>query len=271
MTFIHIEPSQQLLTKLFELYLKYIHDTNMQANKYELIFIELEKNINDSNIEIKKSYKFFCENYKQIYITNFEKLKKEQEDLFINLDTKIDFKLINIELITHFIDFAKQFKYDKSISLITCVENYYSELIKHLKYIKQFVKDNAIPVLYEHIKENIEQIKIKENIKQIENINNSILEVENIGENIDKIIGELNKLAEIPENISDDHKYLLNQLKEKYKEFLFITTNNFTQEIKNKIKKSVIEIVLIEIKLQKRLNLKKPLLITNAIKEFFDI
>ena len=55
------------------------------------------------------------------------------------------------------------------------------------------------------------------------------------------------------------------------KEFLFITNGYFTQEIKNKIKKSVIELVFAEIKIQKRLNLKKPLLVTNTLTEFFAI
>jgi hypothetical protein len=293
MTFVYKEPSESLLIKLSELYIKYINvkqissdeinpvsyvNSRTKTNKFNLLFDDIAENINLSNIDNLKSIIFTCISYKQRYINGLKELLEKDKKYF---ETVKDYKderpkklfSTKIELFEHLISFVGTFTYSLTTSAEECKTNYYTALITHLEKIKDIVKDRAIPLIYEHIKSDISQIINAQNIEKIKENNLVLLEDKYaVSKQLSKELEEhINTMLEIPEDITDDKKYLLSQLENKYKEFLFITNRYFTQEIKNKIKKSVIELVFAEIKIQKRLNLKKPLLVTNTLTEFFAI
>ena len=135
--------------------------------------------------------------------------------------------------------------------------------------IKEKIKENSIPLLFVQIKD-----VAKSEIEKIENITNVLNEEKQPDINIDEIENYITETLDIPEsNLDTDElntEYIINELTKKYNDFLSIKSINFTQEIKNKIKKSIVEIVLIESKLKKIYKQKKLLIFSKAIKEFFE-
>jgi len=289
MTFVYIEPSENLLKNLSELYIKYINvrqissdETNLvgsinsreKTNKFNLLFDDINENINMANLDNINS--ILCTYHKQRYLDGLKELKKDNKQYF---ETVKDYKderpkklfSTKIELFEHLISFVGTFTYTSLTTSDKCRTNYYNALITHLQKIKDIVTERAIPLIYENIKEDISQVINAQNIEKIKENNLVLLEDKSavstqLSKELEKHIIDL---LEIPEEITDDEKYLLSQLENKYKEFLSITNQTFTQEIKNKIKKSVIQLVLAEIKIQKRLNLKKKLLVSNTLTKFF--
>jgi hypothetical protein len=138
-----------------------------------------------------------------------------------------------------------------------------------LNKIKEKIKENSIPLLFVQIKD-----VAKSEIEKIENITNVLNEEKQPDINIDEIENYITETLDIPEsNLDTDElntEYIINELTKKYNDFLSIKSINFTQEIKNKIKKSIVEIVLIESKLKKIYKQKKLLIFSKAIKEFFE-
>jgi len=288
MTFVYIEPTESLLIKLSELYIKYIgvkqissdetnpiSPINIKTNKFNLLFDNITENINIANLDNLKS--IICNNHKQRYLNGLkELLEKDKKYLETINDYKNErpkkFFSAKVELFEHLISFVSTFTYNNFTSAEQCRTNYYYALITHLEKIKNIVKDRAIPLIYEHITGDIRQIINEQSIKKIKESNLILLEDKSaesiqLSKELEKHISDM---LEIPEEITDDEKYLLSQLENKYKEFLSITNGYFTQEIKNKIKESVIQLIFAEIKIQKRLDLKKPLLVTNTLSKFFE-
>lgn len=297
MTFVYIEPSESLLTKLSELYIKYINvkqinsddknqiglidiDNEKTTNKFVLMFEEIQKNIGSAAFENMKAN--LCSSIKKRYLDDLTKPLKISESTLAtlksstnqdnqNLQNAIKYLKTKIELIEHLIAFVATFNYSTLTSLDTCRSSFNMALLIHLDKIQTIVKERAIPLLYEHIKGDINQVIVSQNIAKVEEANSVLMgEQTAVAINLSKELEiHISSMLEIPEEITDDKKYLLLELENKYKDFLSITNQNFTQEIKNKIKKSVIELVFAEIKIKKRLNLKKPLLVTNVLTEFF--
>lgn len=275
MTFVSIKPTESLMKKLSELYIGYI-GIKKEPNKFNIMFDEIEKNIEFASVENMNTY--LCASLKQRYLDGLTQLLERSKTTQITLETgkkKDDLNLQNakkylktkIELIEYLINFINEFSYDTLTSVDACRISYYLALDRCLEQIKNTVKDNAIPLLYEHITGDIRQVIDAEEIKKIEETN-AILMGDKKAESIQflkKIETHFNMILDIP----DDTKYLLSQLEKKYREFISIGNLEFSQEVKNKIKKSVILLVFAEIKIQKRLNLSKPLLVTNVLKKFF--
>jgi hypothetical protein len=292
MTFVYIDISENLLQNLSELYIKYINLTQISSdetnqvdpinstikpNKFNLLFDDISENINMSNIDNINS--IFCSYHKKRYLNGLnELLKKDKKYLEMVKEYKDERpkKLFStkIELLEHLINFVNTFTYNSlTTSVEQCRTNYFKALNHHLEKIKTIVTERAIPLIYEHIKGDISQIINAQDIEKIKENNLLLFEDKSavsiqLSKELEKHISDM---LEIPEEITDDEKYLLSQLENKYNEFLSITNKYFTQEIKNKIKKSVIQLVFAEIKIQKRLNLKKPLLVTNTLNKFFTI
>jgi len=291
MTFVYIEPSESLLTKLSQLYIKYISvrqissddqnqigptELKIKTNKFNLIFDEIAENINMANLDNLNT--ILCTYHKQRYIDGLNGILTKDKKFLKMIEgyqTQRTQEILTtkIELIEHLISFINTFTYNTLTSPDTCRTNYYLGLIGHITKLKDIVKDKAIPLIYENIKGDISQIINEQKIEKIKEANMILLEDKSMVSNqLSKELEKyINDMLEIPEEITDDKKYLLSELEKKYKEFLSITNQNFTQEIKNKIKKSVVELVFAEIKIQKRLNLKKPLLVTNTLTDFFAI
>ena len=258
MSFTQIEPSETLIEAFVQIYIKYIE----QENKFDEIFNKIENVIKTAKEEIDKSgtTNIYCSNYKDTFINKLKEFK-----VIDNFDYS-DIKDAAILLINHLLKIADTFTYTYLTNPYTCIQNYYEALIDNIKLIKetikgkissnpiktvssnpiQMVSNNTIEIMHKHIKNDP---KVKDFIEYEKYISN---------------------IVDLDSNSNITLEQIIDILKEKYNEFLSISPIVFTQDIKNKIKKSVIEIVSIELQLQKNLKLKEYLPFTNAVNKFLN-
>lgn len=263
MSYTYITPPESLINLLTKIYVKNIE----QENLFNDIFNNIENVIDTAKKDIENSEKtnIYCSNYKDTFINKLNDNNIKLKELFDDTNIK---SAIHI-LIIHLLKIADTFTYGILTAPSTCILVYHKALVDQLEQIKQTILEKRIDNLYEYVANNPkikELIEIKEINKDIDALTNNDIQ--------DKI--DIQKLQDTLINISDSNldqitnDYVLNKLKTKYEEFLAISPQLFSPEIKNKIKKSVIEIIAIELNLQKKLNIKTSLPFTNVIKEFLN-
>ena len=243
MSYTETEPSDNVISSLTKIYTKYIK----QINKFNDIFSIL-KNVIDiakNNINQSGMTNIYCSNYKIMFINELKNFRLKLKSIFDQSDH--DIKGATVVLIVDLLKIADTFTYTLVTSPSSCINTYHGALINRLDKIKQIILDKRIDNLYNHVA----------NDPQIKEINKDI---DILMKNID--------ITDITD-ITDD--YVANKLKTKYEEFIAISPQVFTREIKQKIKRSVLELISIELNLQKKLNLKNSLPFTNAVKEFLAV
>jgi len=265
----------ELFKELCEFYIKYINvkqnksNTDVlpgqDSNKFNVIFDQINTVLTNAFADTltKKPYtcKGYQTRYKEFFDAELSKINKMSTiPQMFNLKKKlIEYMIeviqkINPEQLPTYSTF--------SINSEACGSGYQPILVQILDNIKQKIKDNAVTFVYEKIndvaKEEINNtVSVLDREQKLEDIQNYISETLNIPNN------------ELVDQVSSE--YIINELSKKYNDFLSISEiANFNQEIKNKIKKSIVEIVLIESKLKKIYNPKKSLLFSKAIKEFYE-
>jgi len=277
------ELPDQLFKELSEFYVNYINvkqsnsEDNQQPNsqdqdknKFEVLFKQIEKIISNVVDDTLKTKPYLCSGYQTRYREFFDlELKNLEKNSSLPKMLNLKKKLLAymIEVINK-INPDKLSTYGYIVTPETCGIGYQPVLTQYLAKIKDKIKENSIQLLFLQIKD-----VAKAEIEEIESIASVLNEEKKI--NIDEIKNYITETLDIPESSLDtsdelNSEYIINELTKKYNDFLSIKSINFTQEIKNKIKKSVVEIVLIEHKLKKIYNPKKQLLFSKAIKEFFD-
>ncbi len=282
----------QLFKELSEFYIKYINTKQsdnilegQDANKFNLLFWQIEKIISDVVKDTLLTQPKLCSGYQTRYKEFFSKELAQAElnsstILFFNLKKQlIEFMLKVIEKTQ-----PNQLPTYRTFSLDSkeCGSGYQIVFLQLLNKIKEQIKNNTVPLIYKELKEvtineidEIENYITNENnqINQVNQINqnNQINQINQINQNnqINQIENILNEKEDVsPDSINSD--YIMNELIEKYNEFLNINTVNFNKKIKNKIKKSIIQIILIESKIKKIYNTKKEFIFTKAFDEFFN-
>ncbi len=272
----------ELFKELSEFYIKYINVKQDQANSYKknsegankfnVLFDQIQKVIEKVVDSILLNKPFTCQGYQ----TRFTQIFKAELDEINNRPKLPNMLMLKKKIIEFIISLIEKIVPSRlpSYSLLsdaeTCGSGYFIVIPQIINDFKSKIEKNAIPLIYGKIKDVAEE-EIKNGIQEIDTVI-GVLDGEkkdDIG--ITQIKEYITEVLEIPdqtENISSEN--IVNKLTEKYSEFLNIPTANFDQEIKNRIKKSVVEIVLIELKLKKIYNPKNPLLFSKAIKEFFE-
>lgn len=267
----------QLFKELSEFYIKYINTKQsdnilegQDANKFNLLFWQIEKIISDVVKDTLLTQPKLCSGYQTRYKEFFSKELSQAElnsstILFFNLKKQlIEFMLKVIEKTQ-----PNQLPTYRTFSLDSkeCGSGYQIVFLQLLNKIKEQIKNNTVPLIYKELaKVTVNEIDEIENY--ITNENNQINQ-NNQNNQINQIENILNEKEAVNiESINSD--YIMNELIEKYNEFLNINTVNFNKKIKNKIKKSIIQIILIESKIKKIYNTKKEFIFTKAFDEFFN-
>jgi hypothetical protein len=279
------ELPDELFKELSDFYIKYINvkqdnsEDNQQpnspiqnANKFEFLFKQIEKIISNVVDDTLKKKPSFCSDYQ----TRYKEFFQSELSIVEKNSTKEQFYKIKKQLIAYMIGVIQKINpdqlptYGNLVKAETCGIGYQPVLVQYLDKIKEKIKENSLALLFTQIKD-IAKEEIKSEVEEIDNVV-GILDGEKSEINeIDKIKHYISDILDIPySEIEVNSENIVNELTKRYNEFLSIQSNNFSQEIKNKIKKSVVEIVLIEYKIKKMYNPKKPLLFYKAIKEFFE-
>jgi hypothetical protein len=288
------ELPDQLFKELSEFYIKFKNvkqsdsgdnqlpnsqDQYQDKNKFELLFKQIEKIISNVVDDTLKDKPYFCSGYQTRYGQFFQK----EIDIIEQKKTNNVIQIFELkkQLLAYMIDVVKKINpdqlptYGKIVSAEACGIGYQPVLVQYLDKIKEKIKNNAIPLIFLGIKDAAKE-EIKTEIDKVEDII-SVLDGEKKSEDINTndIKDYITDILDIPKNeviFPDDvtSEYIVNELTKKYSDFLNINTDHFNKEIKKKIKRSIVEIVLIESKLKKIYNPKKSLLFSKAITEFFE-
>lgn len=277
----------ELFVGLSEFYIKYINvrqdesNTNVLPgqgqNKFNILFDQINKVIAMAHADTLTNIPLMCAGYQTRYKEFFiAELKRLGAGITLPpmLNLKKQFLKYMIDLIESIPPIKLPTYRTFTMSPVECGSGYALVLPQIIEGIRGKIEKNAIPLIYGKIKD-VAKEEIKNEIEDIGTII-EILDGDKKTEEIqiDQIKDYITSTLGIDKQELDtkefSFEYIRDELSKKYAEFLSIPTAKFDQETKNKIKKSVVEIILIETKLKKIYNPKKLLAFSKAIKEFYE-
>ncbi len=281
----YVNLPDELFKGLSEFYIKYINVKQDEtksvlpeqgANKFNVVFDKIKELLGNAFNNTLEKKPYTCKGYQTRYREFFEEELKKIKNMG-KIPKMLELKK---QLIEHIIGVIEKITPDKlptystfSTNAETCGNSYYPLFLQIIDKIIEKIKNDAIAFMYSKIKD-VAKEEIKNEMEDVSSIVD-ILDGDKKSEEIatNEIKGYIENILDISNQRLDKEitsKYIVDELTTKYNEFLNLQTASFNQEIKNKIKKSIVEIVLIESKLNKIYNPKRSLLFSKAIKEFFE-